>query len=408
MSSDPSPLHPEPSLRPGEVRVVERPGLLAPSAGEYVLPELPAPVAGNSVELLCDGEGVLPRMLGAIDGARSQLAIEMYRFAADAVGSRFARALAEAARRGVQVRVLVDAAGSRDAPRGFFGWMRSRGIEVRGVNPLRRFFRRSPASGWRDHRKLLLADGETAFVGGLNLCREAAARSQGGGGWHDAAVRLQGPLLGGLARSFEQAWSLESRFRCPPWRPFAIPPRAGPTSALLLESHAAGGGPFGRALRFAIRRSERSVWIANPYFLPPRSLRRELAHAARRGVDVRILVPARSDCPIVLWASQRSYAGFLRSGIRLFEWTPSMMHAKVAVVDGLWSTIGSYNLDPLSFFRNRELNVALLGPEAARQVEGMLSRDFARSVELEGGRWGLRGKLRRLAERVSASFRSML
>jgi cardiolipin synthase len=375
---------------------------------KYLHPDLTAPVPGNSAELLCDGDGVLPRMLQAIESARSFLAIEMYRFVSDAVGNRFARALGDASRRGIEVRVLVDSAGCRDTPRSFFGWMRSHGIEVRGVNPLRRFLRRSAASGWRDHRKLLISDGEAAFVGGLNLCRDAAPRNEGGGGWHDAAVRLRGPVVAGVLRSFDHAWSLESRIRRTPRRPIAIPDRAGETPALILESQALGPGPFGRALRFAIRRAERRVWIATPYFLPPRSLRRELAMAARRGVDVRILVPGRSDCPFVLWASQRSYASLLRSGIRIFEWGPSMMHAKVAVVDGLWSTIGSYNLDPLSFFRNRELNVALLGAGTGGCFERMLERDFSRSTELEAGRWGLRSALRRVAERVCAGFRSML
>ncbi len=365
-------------------------------------------VAGNSADVLCDGAEVIPAMLGALGAARGSVGVEMYRFAADGVGRRFARALAAAARRGVRVRVLVDSAGCRDTPRTFFGWMRSHGVDVRSVNPLRHFLRRGFSRGWRDHRKLLVVDHEVAFVGGVNLCREGADLREGGCGWRDVAVRVRGPVVTELSRAFERSWAREARTRR--GAPEAVPPArpAGEVAALVLESGPAGRGPFGAALRHAIRRARRSVWIASPYFLPPRSVRRELGRAARRGVDVRVLVPARSDCPVVLWAGQRAYASLLRAGIRLFEWTASMMHAKVAVVDGLWSTTGSHNLDPLSFFRNRELSVTLLGREAGERFERMLERDFSRSRELEGRSWGLRGALRRLTERLCAGFRPLL
>jgi cardiolipin synthase len=365
-------------------------------------------VAGNAADVLSDGAEVIPAMIEAVDQASRSVAVEMYCFASDVVGRRFARALAAAARRGARVRVLVDSAGCRHTPRTFFGWMRSHGVDVRSVNPLRHFVRRGFSTGWRDHRKLLAVDHEVAFVGGVNLCREAADAREGGYGWRDVAVRLRGPIVAELSRAFERSWAREARTRR--GAPEPVPPGvpAGGVAALVLESGPAGRGPFGSALRHAIRRAGRNVWIASPYFLPPRSVRRELARAARRGVDVRILVPARSDCPVVLWAGQRAYASLLRAGIRLFEWTASMMHAKVAVVDGLWSTTGSHNLDPLSFFRNRELSVTLLGREVGERFERMLERDFERSKELDSRSWGLRGALRRLTERVCAGLRPLL
>ncbi len=378
----------------------------APEYG-YLCPASLRPVEGNAADLLRDGMEVFPRMLEALDGAASSISIEMYRFASDGIGSRFARSLAEAVRRGAQVRVLVDAAGCRDTPRTFFGWMRSRGIEVRGVNPLRHFLRRGLATGWRDHRKMVLVDRRIAFVGGVNVCRDGADLREGGCGWRDAAVRLRGPLVAQLSDSFERSWQAEARVRPRIAPPCEAAAPAGSVAAFVLESPPAGGRRFGSALRHAIRRARGKVWIASPYFLPPRSLRRELRRAVRRGVDVRVLVPARSDCPFVLWASQRSYASLLRAGIRLFEWTASMMHAKVALVDGLWSTTGSHNLDPLSFFRNRELSVTLLGRPAGEPFERMLEADFSRSRELEGRAWRLRGALRRVAERACAGFRSM-
>jgi cardiolipin synthase len=183
---------------------------------------------------------------------------------------------------------------------------------------------------------------------------------------------------------------------------------AGNVPAIVLESRPIGPGPFSSAFRHAIDRARHRIWIANPYFLPPRSFRRALRRAAGRGVDVRILVPRRSDSSFVLRASQRAYAYYLRSGLRLFEWPGSMMHSKAAVVDGLWCTIGSYNIDPLSLLVNRELNVVLLGQAPGSQFEAMFEHDFSCAEEIDPERWKSRGPLRQLQEQLCASFRVFL
>jgi len=364
------------------------------------------------VDLLCDGPEVLPRMLEDIRNAARSIDVEMYCFADDFVGCRFARALAERAEQGVDVRVLVDAAGCRRTPRSFFGWMRERGIRVRGVNPLRRFLLQGSLFRWRDHRKLVVIDGSAAFVGGLNLSRDYAAVSDGGCGWRDAAIRVTGPVVAALHASFEHQWKDETAVgsRAAPLRAGPVEPPAptGDVPAIVLESRPIGPGPFASVFRKAVERAQERVWIANPYFLPPRSLRRALRRAARRGADVRVLVPRWSDSSFVLRASQRAYAYFLRSGIRLFEWPGTMMHLKAAVIDGAWSTIGSYNIDPLSLLVNRELNVVLLDPAVGRRFEAMFESDFARSEELDPVGWSARGPLRRLAEQLCSSFRVFL
>ena len=369
-------------------------------------------ISGNDVDLLCDGPAVLPRMLEDIRTARRSVDIEMYCFADDFVGCRFARALAERAEQGVDVRVLVDAAGCRHTPRSFFGWMRERGIHVRGVNPLRRFLLQGSLFRWRDHRKLVVIDGSAAFVGGLNLSRDYAAVSDGGCGWRDAAIRLTGPVVAALHASFEHQWkdvtAVGSRAAALRAGPVEPPAPTGDVPAMVLESRPIGPGPFASVFRKAVERAQERVWIANPYFLPPRSLRRALRRAARRGADVRVLVPRWSDSAFVLRASQRAYAYFLRSGIRLFEWPGAMMHLKAAVIDGAWSTIGSYNIDPLSLLVNRELNVVLLDPAVGRRFEAMFESDFARSEELDPVGWSARGPLRRLAEQLCSSFRVFL
>lgn len=374
----------------------------APPEGSYLSPPSFQPVLGNSADLLLDGERIFPSMLEAIGSATDSVSVEMYCFADDGVGRAFARALAERAEAGVRVRVLVDAAGCRLSPRTFFGWMRARGIRVLGVNPLRQFLR-APRR-WRDHRKLVVVDDQVAFVGGVNLSREGTSVRKGGAGWHDAAVRVTGPVVAGLAASFEQVWRERAGTKERALSPL-VPAPTGAMPALILESRPIGPGPFASVFRHAVRRARRRVWIANPYFLPPRRLRRSLKQAARRGADVRILVPGQSDCPFALWAAQRFYASFLRSGIRLFEWASSMMHAKVAVLDGCWSTIGSYNMDPLSLLRNRELNLVLFGREAGSRFEEMLEPDFERSPEIQLRAWRERGLIRRLREQVCSGFR---
>jgi cardiolipin synthase len=369
-------------------------------------------IAGNDARLMVDGGEVLGGMLDDIRQARRSVDVEMYCFADDFVGCRFARALADRAEQGVEVRVLVDAAGCRRTPRSFFGWMRERGIRVRVGNPLRKFFLQGSLFRWRDHRKLVVVDETSAYVGGLNLSRDYAPASEGGCGWRDAAVRLTGPVVGVLRDAFERQWKDETAFGsravCRTSCPVEPPAPTGSVSALVLESRPLGPGPFASVFRRAVERARERIWIANPYFLPPRSLRRALRRAARRGVDVRVLVPRWSDSAVVLRASQRAYAYFFRSGIRLFEWPGSMMHLKAAVIDGEWSTIGSYNIDPLSLLVNRELNVVLLGRESGRSFDAMFESDFARAEELNSVGWGTRGLLRRLAEQLCAAFRVFL
>jgi len=375
-----------------------------------------AVIPGNGVQLLVDGPEVLPRMLDDIRLACRSVDIEMYCFADDFVGCRFARALAERAEQGVEVRVLVDAAGCRRTPRSFFGWMRERGIRVRGVNPIRKFLLYGSLFRWRDHRKLVVVDGASAFVGGLNLSRDYAGVVDGGCGWRDAAIRLTGPVVPALRESFDRHWKEDSAVGSRPAPvlpggragPVEPPAPAGDVPALVLESRPLGPGPFASVFRRAVERARERIWIANPYFLPPRSLRRALRRAARRGVDVRVLVPRWSDSAFVLRASQRAYAYFFRSGIRLFEWPGAMMHLKAAVIDGEWSTIGSYNIDPLSLLVNRELNIVLLGRSTGGRFESMFVNDFARAEELDSAGWRSRGLWRRLAEQLCAAFRVFL
>jgi cardiolipin synthase len=365
---------------------------------------------GNRIHLLRDGAQAYPRMLEAIEGAQHFILLEMYTFADDFIGQRFARALARRALAGVEVRVLYDALGSRASRREFFGWMRSQGIHVHAYNPIHRFlfgFRYRS----RSHRKLLVVDGRTAFVGGLNLTREFASPAEGGGGWRDTELEIEGPAAADLARLTLDYGSLAGeRLRRTAIRRSLGRDRVGSGCPVL-----ALGSPrlsdrrlMGRHLQFAFRQARRRIWIANPYFLPGRALRRELRRARERGVDVRLLLPRASDVPPVQYASERMFDRYLRWGIRIFQWPGPMMHAKTAVIDGVWATVGSCNLDALSLLLNDELTAVVPEREFASRLEGMFEEDFQVSRELTRTHWRARGRMRRMAEKLFYLFRIIL
>jgi cardiolipin synthase A/B len=399
-----------PRIAPGTAPL-ETPRAAGSAVPPRAAPVFPDLVPGHEVRLLPDGALAFPRMIEAIRGATRFVLVEMYCFAADVVGRRFARELVARAAAGVDVRVMYDSAGCRATPRGFFGWMRQRGVRVLEVNPLRRFLTGLPLR-WRDHRKLLVIDGVAAFVGGLNLSRHYAPPEQGGLGWRDTAIEIRGPAVPELTAGALDLWSREGGL---PGRDSSLlrPAPAGDASpgvhALVLGSPGVGARwLFARHFRHLIHRARRRIWIANPYFLPPASIRRALRRAAARGVDVRLLVPRHSDVPPALYASQHYYARYLRWGLRLFEWTGAMMHGKVSVIDGLWGTIGSANLDPLSLRQNFEVTVLLQCPELGLHLETMFERDFAIATEVRPERWNRRSRLRRTLEGFCSLFRLLL
>ncbi len=360
---------------------------------------------GNRVRLLRDGAEAYPRMREAIAKAEKSVLLEMYTFAEDSTGRSFARLLAEKAEAGVEVRVLYDAVGSKDSSREFFGRMRSRGVLVREFHPLWKMVR-GLRYRRRNHRKLLVVDGRIGFVGGLNLSREYASKEEGGLGWRDTQVELEGPVVPDLADTFHELW----RQRKDPASPVVdVKPREAGILVRALSSHQfRNRWSIGRSYRFALHHATRRIWIANAYFLPSAGFRRVLRKAVRRGVDVRILVPARSDVPPAQYASQRLYGRFLKWGLRIFEWPGPMMHAKTAVVDGAWSTVGSYNIDHLSLFHNYELTANIADAGFGRRMEEMFEQDFGQSRELRLDEWKRRGWGRKFLEDFWYTFRGFL
>ncbi len=387
------------SRRSGKRRRGQRrragPRPLLPPPDPVSLAYLHAPqeaIPGNHVALLVGGDEAYPKMLEAIASAKRLAWLEVYEFWDDAVGRLFVDALIERARAGVDVRVLVDALGAALSCGPLLDRLKAGGVKVRAVFELRPWFR---AWRWfrRDHRKLLVVDGLVAFTGGLNLGLQYAGPRYGGEGWEDLQLEVRGPAVAPLGRLFARLWRRHGG------EPINEPPRGrveGQEVVRVLANHLARSRKEIRhAYLFAIRRAQRSILIANAYFLPGPRMLHALRLARRRGVEVTLVLPGRSDIPSFQLASRARYRKLLASGARIFETRGTMLHAKAAVIDGRWATVGSCNLDTWSLHRNLELNVAVLGPRMAGTVEGYLRGLLARCDEvtletLKGWPLGLR------------------
>jgi cardiolipin synthase len=328
--------------------------------------------AGESITLLDGGGEAFPRMLHAIRAARQSVYLEVYHLAREGVGDEFRRALSEAALRGVRVRVILDGWGSALDGRWLQAMLEPDGAEVRIYHPLLALF---TGRFRRNHRKILLVDGELAFLGGINIADEYGQIGPGRAPdledeqpeWMDLAVEIRGPTA---------AW-LEARLRG------ERPPR--PPGPVQVHLSGIGGG---RRLRNIYRRAfgaaRSEILAAHSYFLPDRRSVRSITSAARRGVNVTLLLAGRSDVPLAHIATVRLYRRLLESGVEIREWTRSVHHAKVAVVDGAKLLVGSFNLDPLSL-ANLESLVEIDDPETAMAARRWFEERArqARSVPIE-------------------------
>jgi cardiolipin synthase len=379
------------------------------STGPRYIEDPEALIAGNAVRLLRHGLEAFPAWLAAIDAAQKRVSLEMYIFSDDKIGRRFAGSLVAAAARGVQVRVLYDFVGCRDTPASFFQAMRAAGVHTIAYHR-HRFWRPRLWTLWRrNHRKTLVCDGTVAFTGGLNISDEWLDKSEGGGGWHDAAVRIEGPAVAAIEATFLELWNSRARKRA----------RLAPEALGKLE-------PVGDARlcvvtnrelrdRFAIRRAglhaardaSRRLILANPYFVPDRGILRALESAVARGLDVRLLVPRATDSRIIDLASRAVFEPLLRAGVRIWI-SPEFVHTKMLVLDDAFVSIGSYNLDQRSLAYNLELVVNILDELCAREAATFLDEDMAASKELQLAAYRSRPWYVRLLERCAYALRRWL
>jgi len=364
-------------------------------------------VGDDAVRLLRDGAQAFPAMLDAIRSARREVLLEMYWIGPDAAGLLFRDALVERARAGVQVRVIYDAIGSIGVTP---AWWRplfavgGRAIEYHSISPLDPRFRIERLE-LRDHRKMLVVDGTDGFTGGVNLATPWLPRAQGGAGWRDDVLQVRGDASQELRSLFFRIWRKLTGESSPlDVRPLS---RNHPRPVWVLASQWRTRRSIHREYVIRIRRARERVDIANSYFVPDRRVRAALFHAVRRGVQVRVLVPAKSDLPVVQFAAEALFDTLLRHGVRLWALPGTMLHAKTAIIDDFFTTVGSYNLDERSWRKNLEVNLAVEDAEFARHVRSWFERDLQDATRIELGTWRERSLARRGFEWMAFAMRKL-
>ncbi len=353
----------------------------------------------NQVTIYTQGDDAFAAMSEALNAAHEEILLESYILRDDTVGRRFLALLAAAVGRGVTVRVLADAVGSFSTRRVFWREMTDRGIDLRLFHPL---FGNLWNQVFRDHRKILVVDRKIGFTGGMNISEDYGSFSRSrrkAGPWRDTHVRVVGPAVWEMAVVFSEGWERTGA------DPLKIPSLSMPehpepgVGILVLDSRPFRGHHESASVLVAIAAAaRRTLWITNAYFAPGQAAVRELGAAARRGVDVRLLLPGKTDAPLVRYAGHGMYADLLEVGVRIFEYQPEVLHAKSLVADGHLSLVGSSNLDFRSFFFNAECNLVIFCPDSARNLEQAFATDLAKSEEILLEAWKSRPLLHRIRD----------
>ncbi|OGA29248.1 MAG: cardiolipin synthase B [Betaproteobacteria bacterium RIFCSPLOWO2_12_61_14] len=369
-------------------------------------------VAGNQLMLLQNGAEFFPQLCADIDAAQHSIHLETYIFAADETGRMVADALQRAAARGVVVRVLLDGFGSAELPQHWVDELRIAGIEVqwfrREVSPftLRRSRKRRL---FRLHRKLAVMDGEVAFVGGINFINDISEHDNFSSPRLDYAVRVQGALAGEIHAAMRRLWGVVSwanfRKRGKEIRRLVLEKEehaAAPEITFLLRDNLRHRRDIERAYLKAITSAQREIIIANAYFLPGRAFRRALKQAARRGVRVVLLLQGKVEYRLQHYATHALYEQLLAADVEIYEYQVSYLHAKVAVVDGQWATVGSSNIDPFSLLLAREANLAIRDSGFAGELRAsLLAAIHDDAVRIGNEYGGTRNFFGRLVARLS-------
>lgn len=384
-------------------------------AQEEELMESPL-TTGNKVTLLLDGPATYKSMFSAIQGAKNHINMETYSIEDDEIGRRFAAALIERQKKGVQVNFIYDSVGSGDTPKEFFKSMIDSGINVLEFNPINPLMLRKKWEVGRDHRKLLVVDGQIAFVGGVNISSvyssgsftRSKPRTKDTPPWRDTHLRIEGPVVSDFQKLFLATWDKQQG---EPLVSKSFFPQIGSRGNEVVR--AIGSSPdesysaIYATLLSAINSAETYAYITTAYFVPDPQLLTVLKAAAQRNVDVRLMLPDKTDSNLVYYASRSYYDELLSAGVKIYEREDALLHAKTALIDGVWSTIGSTNLDWLSFQHNQEINAVVLGQDFGEQMKALFEKDIesSRLVMLE--KWRQRSigvRLKELGARLWARW----
>lgn len=392
--------------------------LSPPNAGSAAQPaaaENPF-VGGNQARLLVDGPQTHRAMFEAIAAARDNVNIETYILDGGELAQKLAALLAQKVKSGVKVHVMYDSVGSIGAPKAYFQGLRDAGIAVCEFNPVQRVER----VNHRNHRKITVVDGRVAFTGGINISETYSSSSRRArasqdqeedkrNGWRDTMVRVEGPVVAQFQRIFLDDWALQD---CGPWRDarfFPPPELRGSLVARVVRSDPdRGESEMYNELLGRIGRAQSRVWLTFGYFVPDPRTVQALIDAARRGVDVEIVLPGFSDFWAPIYAGRSHYASLLEAGVRIFEWHEALMHAKTAVIDGVWSSVGSTNLDWRSFALNYEADLIVHDSGFARDLERRFALDVAASVPVDAQAWGQRPAGERFKEWLARQWEYLL
>jgi len=366
-------------------------------------------IDGNRISILQNGIEILPAMLEAIASARKSVNLEAYIFWSDDVGTRFRDALSERASHGVEVRVLVDGVGSaKRLSRSDVEILRRSGCRVEFFRPLRPWM--LDVINRRTHRRILVVDGKVGFTGGVGLAKMWDGNADSPDHWRDTQVRIEGPAVAEMQSAFQENWAEVTRELLVGEKFFPGLAQVGSVLAAVVPSSPRPSSSACQTLySVAVSAAEHAISISNSYFVPNAESVALLAAASERGVNVRILVPgAINDVPMTKASGRATFGKLLQAGVKIYEYQPTMMHAKTMVVDGIWTTVGSSNFDERSFRLNDEVNVNIYDAGIAAQMETMFQEDLARSEEIKLRPWLRRPRFSKIKERISGLLKPQL
>ena len=387
---------------------------LSPPALQPAPPPNPL-VGGNDGRLLVDGPQTHKAMFDAMSRAREHINIDTYILDAGEIGERLREVLAAKVKQGVKVNLMYDSVGSIKTPKEYFQSLRDAGVAVCEFNPVKKLDRVNN----RNHRKITVVDGRVAFTGGINISETYAASSRRArarqdqeqdkkNGWRDTQVMVEGPVVGQFQRVFLDAWALQD---CGPWKDAQFFPKLDPRGSKLMKVvRASPGEPseMYQELLSAIGKAKARVWLTYGYFVPDPQTKQTLIDAARRGVDVRIVLPGFSDFWAPVFAGRSHYEELLDAGVRIYEWHEALMHAKTAVVDSAWSSVGSTNLDWRSLVHNYEADLIVHDAPFARELERRFQLDMEAAVAVDREQWRKRPPGERMKEWVARQWEYLL
>lgn len=361
------------------------------------------PVVGNRLQILTDMDANFAGQIEAIQSAQDHVHLEYYIFRPDSIGDRFSRAMIDARRRGVEVRFLYDAVGGMTITRAFLRELKQAGVEIARHIPMS-LFSRKWIFNFRNHRKILVVDGKLAFMGGANIGEEYLGGAEVGS-WFDMHLKIEGPAVLHLQRVFADDWAFASGSALKGLRFFPSTAKVGDIICQVVPA-----GPdmdqavFHELFFSAITTAVEKIRLMTPYFVPTEPLRVALETASRRGVDVKIMVPGTSTKPFVRLASHSYYSELLNAGVKIYEYTPGFLHAKMLSVDGRWALVGTPNFDARSVRLNFEVGLAVYDVETAVYLDGLFDENLGICNQVDATAWGDRAFSMKLVENFARLF----